>query len=217
MQSKDVQHFDRWSSTYERSRLQTFIFDRAHAAVLDAAAGGVAPDTVLDVGCGTGRLLRAAAVRWPETRLLGVDPAEGMVRVARELTPAATFYVASAEALPLADASVDLVTSTLSFHHWHDQAAGLREIARVLGPGGRFILVDVSAPAWLARLFGNPRARNRPQRQALFAQAGLRVVAQQPIHTRFVHFVLLTVGERERRADALAGSAAREAPEEVRQ
>jgi SAM-dependent methyltransferase len=123
-QSRDVQRFERWSRTYEESWMQRRLFSRVHAAVLDLAATASPPAVVLDVGCGTGRLLRAAAARWPEAQLIGVDPAQGMVDVARELTPGATFHRGLAEALPLADASVDLVTSTLSFHHWRDQAAG---------------------------------------------------------------------------------------------
>ena len=65
------------------------------------------------------------------------------------MTPNATFYTSMAESLPLQDNSVDLALSTTSFHHWQDQAAGIREIARVLRPGGYFMLVDISLPEWL--------------------------------------------------------------------
>jgi ubiquinone/menaquinone biosynthesis C-methylase UbiE len=144
--------FDRWAPTYDRSWLQRLLFARVHAAVLDAAAEGPAPGVVLDVGCGTGRLLRAVHVRWPAAALLGVDPAPRMVMEARRLLPSATFFVAPAEQLPVPDASVDLVLSTVSFHHWSDQRAGIREIARVLRPGGRMLLADHTAPRWLRRL-----------------------------------------------------------------
>jgi ubiquinone/menaquinone biosynthesis C-methylase UbiE len=191
---RDVEHFEQWSKTYEQSYLQRLLFDRVHTAILGAiAATGVAPSSILDAGCGTGRLLRAARARWPEARLFGVDPAEGMIGIARQLTPDATFTVGAAEALPLPAASVDLVVSTLSFHHWANQAAGLGEIVRVLRPGGRFLLADVTAPRWISRLFGNPRARDRATLRSLFAAAGLRVVSQRRILSRFV---ALTVGER---------------------
>lgn len=192
--SRDIGHFEEWAATYERSRLQRPLFGRVHAAVFAAReALGAAPSSILDVGCGTGRLLRAAHQRWPAAQLVGVDPAEGMVRVARELTPAATFHIGTAEQLPLPDASVETAVSTLSFHHWHDQAAGVREIARVLRPGGYFLLADVSAPRWLARLFGNPRARDQSALRGLFRDAGLRIVAERHVFSRFV---VLTVGER---------------------
>jgi ubiquinone/menaquinone biosynthesis C-methylase UbiE len=190
----DIGHFEQWSRTYEQSWMQRRIFDPAHAAALDAlAATGAAPETLLDIGCGTGRLLRDAHSRWPQTRLIGVDPAKGMIAVARELTPEATLLVGAAEALPLGGASVEVVLSTLSFHHWRDQAAGLREIARVLKPGGRFILVDIYAPGWLGRLFGNPRARDARARHSLFADAGLRIALQRIAP---FPFVLLTAAER---------------------
>lgn len=190
----DIGHFEHWSRTYEQSWMQRLVFDPAHLAALDAVKStGTGPSTLLDIGCGTGRLLRDAHARWPQARLIGVDPAAGMVAVARELTPDAILLSGSAEALPLGGASVDVALSTLSFHHWRNQVAGLREIARVLKPGGRFILVDVSAPRWLGRLFGNPRARDARARRHLVVDAGLRVTAQR---TAPFPFVLLTVAER---------------------
>ncbi len=189
----DIQRFDRWSSTYERSWLQRWLFDRVHRSVLAVAARGPAPATILDVGCGTGRLLRAAGARWPSAQLIGVDPAPGMVEVARRLTPTATFYVGPAEALPLPDGTADLALSTISFHHWLDQAAGVREVARVLRPGGRFLLADFAPPSWIGRMSGHAHARSPAEHRALFGQAGLTVVAQEPVFSRYV---VVTVGTR---------------------
>lgn len=190
----DVEHFEHWSSTYEDSWMQRAFFDPAHRDVL-ALGASVAnqPTYILDVGCGTGKLLRKAGARWPEARLIGVDPASGMIEAAKRLTPNATYYVGSAEALPLADASVDLAVSTLSFHHWHDQAAGVREIARVLRPGGHFILVDMSFPAWIVHTIRQPRVHDRAEMRDLFSQAGLRVQRQQRATWRGL---LATVGAK---------------------
>ena len=178
-QGPDVRHFEEWSRTYESSWMQRRLFTRIHSDALDLAASLPPPTSVLDVGCGTGRLLRAAALRWPAARLLGVDPAEGMVEVARRLTPGAEIQRGLAESLPLPDASVDLVLSTLSFHHWSDQVAGVREIARVLRPGGHFILVDFTPPRALAWLHLSGRAQPVAERQRLFAAAGLRIERQR--------------------------------------
>lgn len=152
------------------------------------------PGSILDVGCGTGRLLREARQRWPDAQLIGVDAAEGMVEVAQQLTPDAIFHVGRAEALPLPDASIDVVLSTMSFHHWSDHVAGVGEVARVLRPGGRFILADVSVPASLAKLIRSSRVHTPASRRNLFTQAGLEVVTQQAIFSRFV---LVTVGIRQ--------------------
>ncbi|HEU5374111.1 MAG TPA: class I SAM-dependent methyltransferase [Ktedonobacteraceae bacterium] len=153
--------------------------------------GGTA--RILDVGCGTGKLLRRAGACWPEAQLIGVDPAEGMIEMAKHLTPHAMFFSGMAEALPLPDASVDLALSTTSFHHWQDQAAGVREIARILRPGGYFLLVDPSVPDWLLRIFRLKRVHSRARLQALFHQAGLPVQRQQKIGWRGW---LATVGKK---------------------
>src|SRR6516165_8779278 len=116
---KDIERFDQWSSSYENSWMQRAFFDQTHKAVLALAAGIVhQPESVLDVGCGTGRLLRRAYRYWPDAQLIGVDPANGMIERAKLLTPNAKFITAMAEALLLPDASIDLALSTTSFHHW---------------------------------------------------------------------------------------------------
>ena len=182
----DTARFERWSRQYERSRLQGFFFDRVHRAALDAAAQLPEPEVVLDVGCGTGRLLRAARTRWPRARLIGVDPAGGMIEVARRLDEGITFQVAPAERLPLPDASVDLAFSTASFHHWHDRSAGVREVARVLRPAGHFILADQSAPALFAWLLGDRRYLSPGERRELLASVGLRVLRHDRSLSRFL-------------------------------
>lgn len=192
-EKNDIERFDQWSRTYEDSRLQRYFFDRVHQAVLALIAKRVEPRSLLDVGCGTGRLLRDARALWPNAELIGVDPANGMVEVARHLTPGAIFHIGMAEALPLPDASVDVVLSTISFHHWKDQAAGVREVARVLRPGGYFFLTDVSAPAWLSRLIHQQRVHSPAGLRTLFMEAGLNVLTQQSVFSRFV---LVTIGTR---------------------
>jgi ubiquinone/menaquinone biosynthesis C-methylase UbiE len=180
-ETRDVQHFEEWSRNYENSWMQRRLFVPIHHALLDLAAELPTPTSVLDVGCGTGRLLRAMAERWPEAALNGVDPAEGMVEVAQRLTPGATIQRGLAEALPLPDSSMDLAVSTMSFHHWGDQTAGVREIARVLRPGGHFILADFAPPfalGWI-NVISHERAQPIPARARIFAAAGLRIERQQ--------------------------------------
>jgi ubiquinone/menaquinone biosynthesis C-methylase UbiE len=191
---KDIERFDEWASTYENSRLQRVFFDQIHQTTLTLATGIVQqPESILDVGCGTGKLLRQAKVFWPEAQLIGVDPANGMIEMAKRLTPSATFSTGMAEALPLQDASVDLALSTTSFHHWQDQAAGIRELGRVLRPGGCFILVDASFPDWFVRVFRPKRFHSPAQLRTLFIQAGLQVQMQKALVWRRW---LATVGKK---------------------
>jgi demethylmenaquinone methyltransferase/2-methoxy-6-polyprenyl-1,4-benzoquinol methylase len=101
------------------------------------------PHRILDVGCGTGRLLSEAARAFPQADLVGVDPSAGMLSVAAARNPAACRLVqARAEDLPFPDDLFDLVTATYSIRHWSDPDGALRQIARVLAPHGLFGLVD---------------------------------------------------------------------------
>lgn len=149
---RDVAHFDRWSSHYDRSVLQRFFFAPVQEATISAAATSArSVEAVLDVGCGTGQLLRRLHPRFPDAELVGVDPAPGMVKQARAARADRhiEFVNGSAERLPFPDAHFDLALTTLSFHHWADQQQGLREIRRVLRGGGLFVLTDILAAPWL--------------------------------------------------------------------
>jgi ubiquinone/menaquinone biosynthesis C-methylase UbiE len=105
---------------------------------------------VLDVGSGTGSLAIAALQRWPRHRVTGIDPAGGMLEVARrtadEQLPrhvARRFRaeVAAADALPFEDGTFDLAISSFVLQLVDDRPAALREIRRVLRPGATFAWV----------------------------------------------------------------------------
>jgi ubiquinone/menaquinone biosynthesis C-methylase UbiE len=172
--------------------MQRLFFVPIHSKMLDLLVQELKdpPRCIIDVGCGTGRLLRAASVRWPEAQLFGVDPAQQMVSEASRLNPRATFKVAWAESLPFPDQAADVVLSSLSFHHWRSQSKGLQEIARVLRPGGLFCIADLTM--LLARLF-RERVRSRNQIRALIVDAGLAVRVQQRLGARFV---LITLAQK---------------------
>jgi len=194
--TEDVKKFNFWSSTYEDSWLQYLYFDRIHKGVLNLVNGESAPGNLLDVGCGTGRLLRKIRERWPYARLIGIDPAEGMVKKARQMMPDSTFIVSSAESIPLPDSSVDVVFSTTSFHHWSDQLQGIREIRRVLRPGGQFYLADITPLPFFLRFVnrGHGQMRNSYEIRKMFEQVELEVQTQRRL---FLGHILITPGIRQ--------------------
>jgi ubiquinone/menaquinone biosynthesis C-methylase UbiE len=139
--------FDRWASSYEHNTLQQYLFVPVHQTALRLALR-LQPQArrVLDVGCGTGRLLRRARPCYPAAELIGVDLAWQMVAAATTVTPTrlAVGYVhGRAERLPFAHETFDLIFATLSLRHWTDLSAGIAEIGRVLTPAGVLVLADV--------------------------------------------------------------------------
>jgi len=194
---RDRRHFDHWAPQYDRSLLQPVFFSPIHVATLSAATkAGAHPHDVLDLGCGTGRLLERAADRWPDARFVGIDVSSMMIEQARRKHSGEArfrFEVADAAGLPLAPASVDVALTTLSFHHWADQLGGVREVARVLRPNGLFILADIRPPVVLRPILRRFHASR--SRQKLFREAGLTVAGHQR-PWRLGGTVLITVGRK---------------------
>jgi SAM-dependent methyltransferase len=95
----------------------------------------------VDAGCGEGRLTRDLTALGHH--VVAVDAAPTMVRHAREAHPAGDYRVASAEELPLGEASADLVVAFMSLQDMDDPDAAVREVRRVLEPGGRFCVALV--------------------------------------------------------------------------
>jgi len=104
-------------------------------------------DHVLDIGCGHGRSLTELAARAPRGHIVGVDPSELMVEIAaqrnRSLLEAARVDVvlSTVESLPFPDSVFDKAQCVHVLYFWKDIGTSLREIARVLKPGGRLGLL----------------------------------------------------------------------------
>jgi SAM-dependent methyltransferase len=132
--------YDRLAPRYDR-RWSYYIGATVRETLrrLDLVASG----RLLDVGCGTGALLQAVVAAAPGLRLAGVDPCGEMLRVARGKLPASVeLRQAYAEGLPFGDSAFDTVVCTNSFHYFRRPADALREMMRVLRPGGRVIITD---------------------------------------------------------------------------
>jgi len=109
---------------------------------------------ILDLACGTGDFSLAIARKaHPQTRVTGVDLSEGMLAVMREKVRAAGLEArisaekGDADALPFADGSFDRVTVAFGVRNFEHRETALREIRRVLRPGGRLVILELSLPS----------------------------------------------------------------------
>jgi ubiquinone/menaquinone biosynthesis C-methylase UbiE len=184
---RDVAAFDARAPDYEQGLLGRLHHDIAEKTLAIALAVDPSPRRLLDIGCGSGYLLREAAARLPDaTELVGIDPAAGMIESARAAAAdeRLVFEHGVAEELAFPDASFDLVLATTSFDHWSDQPAGLSETARVLTEGGHFVLADLLS-LWLvptSLTFRRGRVRTIHGARALLKRAGLRPVGRHNLY-----------------------------------
>jgi SAM-dependent methyltransferase len=130
-------------------------YERARPGYPDDAVRwlvGGSPCDVVDLGAGTGKLTRSLAALGH--RVVAVEPLEEMLARLRDAVPDVAAVAGSAEEIPLADASADVVVCAQAFH-WFEHATALREMARVLRPRGRLAVVwnirDTRC-AWVASL-----------------------------------------------------------------
>ena len=221
---RDIAAFDERAPGYEagwRGRLHYEIADRTANLALATAPS---PQRILDVGCGTGYLLRSLAERCPDAiALTGIDAAPSMIEVAeaanagtgigtdtgaasgaggadadRPGDPRISFRLGVAEHLPFETGAFDLLVSTTSFDHWADQQAGLAECARVLQPGGALVLVDQFS-AWLApTLLAGRRGKARTKRRAnrLLTTAGFEAPQWHDLYAVIIRAVTATTPAR---------------------
>ncbi|EAW34078.1 class I SAM-dependent methyltransferase [Lyngbya sp. PCC 8106] len=155
--------FDRWAPSYD-CLLTTVFYQAVHKRLLEYAS---LPNqaNILDLGCGTGRLLDRIAKQFPTVTATGLDLSDEMILQAqsRNLYPQRlTFTTGNVESLPFVEHQFDAVFCTISFLHYPHPQLVFEQINRVLHPGGYFFLADYQV--------------NEQTRQALvpFSPGGLR-------------------------------------------
>lgn len=164
-------HFEDLAPEYARQMPDHVVqaFEQRKLARIEAAARRMSTPQrdgalrVLDLGCGIGAHARALAARVPGVRITAMDASPQSVRVAREQTPvvqaraeATIAYAAgSATALPFGDASFDLAYTVNCLHHLKrgEQEQALRELRRVLRPGGRLLVFEINTRNPLFRFY----------------------------------------------------------------
>jgi len=132
-------------------------------------------DRVLDIGCGTGWVVRHLQRAYPGVEIEGMDLSSGMLGEARRRDPAGRYFLGDVRSIPRPDRSYELVTTAFTLRNFPDLGEALYEMLRVLKPGGRLLVLEAfrpaEAPAWframhelwlrrviplLARPFGGP-------------------------------------------------------------
>lgn len=156
---------------------------------------------VLDVGCGSGWATRLMAEQASNGSVVGIDIADEMIKLARDTSSSFSnveFQVASAEKLPFANAEFTHAFSMESLYYYADVLGALREIKRVLCPGGLFVtVVDLyyeNRPShqWIEQLKVPVQLLSTAQYHALFQQAGFvnvrdrRVLDPTPVPEDYV-------------------------------
>ena len=163
-------------------------------------------ESVLDVGCGTGSLAVAAKRRvGPTGSVYGIDASPAMIaRATKKATKASaevTFELGLAESLVFPDGRFDVVLSTVMLHHLPRKVReqSVREMRRVLKPGGRLLVVDFAGASPNGRgplVHFHRRGHVEPRALVdLVSGAGLHVVESGPLGMWALHFV---VGEAPR-------------------
>jgi ubiquinone/menaquinone biosynthesis C-methylase UbiE len=145
---------------------------------------------ILDVGCGGGRTVQTLATLAPEGKVFGVDYSAASAAVARrsnaELIRAGRVEIQQAivSQLPFSDETFDLVTAVETHYYWPNPVADLREIRRVLKPGGALIVIAetyagqrFTRVVMVVMMLLGARYLTIDQHRALFAEAGFTDVS----------------------------------------
>ncbi len=189
------QIFDLWAPNYDWLFPSVF-YQAIHKRLLDYVDLPV-KSKVLDLGCGTGRLLNRLASQFPDLYGTGLDISPEMLRVARRNNrhhPRLIYIEGKADSLPFADGQFDAVFNTLSFLHYSEPKQVFAEVAQVLSPGGRFYLADITVtkkaePLQIPVSPGGIRFYSQNSREILGSSVQLECVG----HYYLLGLVLLTI------------------------
>ena len=187
--------FDRWAPNYDWI-FTTIFYQAIHKRLLDYVEFPHEPN-VLDMGCGTGRLLHRLASQFPTLKGIGLDLSSEMLRQARQRNQyreRLIYKQGNVESLPFAEGQFDAVFSTISFLHYPHPQQVFLEVSRVLRPGGCFYLVDYKAmkETGTSSVPFSPngiRFYSQKQREQFGTVAGLECVG----HYYLLGLVMLTI------------------------
>lgn len=149
------QMFDNIAASYDRlNAMMTFGMHRRWLRHLVRGTATASPSRILDIATGTGDVAIALAHKMPQAHIDGIDLSQAMLDIARNKVAAdkdaarrITFECGDALALPYDDASFDAVTVAYGVRNFDNLSRGYAEMYRVLRPGGRLLVLELSTPA----------------------------------------------------------------------
>lgn len=181
--------FNDWARAGRGERME-----RGHRPVGEQAIARMQVESdarILDLGCGSGWATRLFAGQATAGKVIGVDVADEMIRMAESASadyPNAEFRIASAESLPFDDRYFSHAFSMESLYYYENMGRALEEVRRVLRPGGLFVAVvdlfEENEPShqWVDQLKVPVHLLSTKQYRALFEQAGFEEVLDERLY-----------------------------------
>ena len=160
---------------------------------------------VLDIGCGTGRLLERLKRKFPLIKIHAIDISKAMVTVVKRKFKRVDARVGSAEDLPWKKNNFDVITNSISFHHYKNPNKALSEAYRVLKPRGKFFLMDINPASKITRFLANFIAKyfiqdghksfyTKKEVYEFFQEEGFTNIKQ--VGAGFISRSVITIGEK---------------------
>jgi len=201
LEKNSIREFSKWADNYDNP-LTSITFRQTNAKIvklLDPKQNS----HLLDVGCGSGILIKYLLDANRGMKLFGLDITPKMVDVAKRKfanDSSVEITLGSAVKMPYKDSSFDYVTCASSFHHHPDPLKSAKEMVRVLKPGGKLLILDMCIEGLLRKIFfkveniyhneGKVFRLTNKEMFDLYQDVGLKQIEQ----STFLYFTLVTIG-----------------------
>lgn len=201
LEKNSIAQFTKWAKNYDRS-INSYAFKLTNSkitTILNPKPGS----SILDVGCGSGILIKKLLSLNRNLKLQGIDITPKMAEVARSKfkhNSSVKITLGSVVKMPFKDSSFDHVTCASSFHHHPDPVLSIKEMVRVLKPGGKLLILDMNIDGFFRKLVfkleniihneGEVYRLTTKEMHDLYQKMGLRQIKQ----ATFLYLALITEG-----------------------